>query len=73
MGNRADIIAIDIESPSMNPRDNLINNIVYSSSGRDVRMTMVDGKILYKDGEFTTLDIEKIKYEVGKRSAFQRM
>ena len=36
-------------------------------------MTMVDGKILYKDGEFTTLDIEKIKYEVGKRSAFQRM
>lgn len=73
VGNRADIIAIDIESPSMNPRDNLINNIVYSSSGRDVRMTMVDGKILYKDGEFTTLDIEKIKYEVGKRSAFQRM
>lgn len=70
-GNRADLIAVDLTVPNLNPRGNLLSNIVYSSSGNDVRMTMVDGRIIYKDGEFYTLDIEKIKFEAERRSAFR--
>ena len=36
---------------------------VYSAQGSDVVMTMVDGRILYENGEFLTLDAEKILYE----------
>ena len=73
VGNKADLIAVDISSPNMNPRGDLLGNLVYSASGNDIRMTMVDGEVLYKDEEYYTLDIEKIKFEVEKRSAFKNI
>ena len=45
----------------MYPVHNLVNNVVYSASGSDVILTMVDGKVLYREGEYLTLDIEKVK------------
>jgi hypothetical protein len=34
---------------------------VYAGSGgRDVAMTIVNGKVLYKDGEFKTVDAGKV-------------
>ena len=30
-------------------------------------LTMVDGRILYRDGEFTSLDYEKVVFEVEKQ------
>lgn len=65
-GARADLIAIDISGPHMNPVHNLKNNLVYSASGSDVILTMVDGKVLYEAGEFTTIDIEKTIFEAEK-------
>jgi 5-methylthioadenosine/S-adenosylhomocysteine deaminase len=66
VGNRADLILLDISGPNMHPSHSLLNNLVYSASGSDVVMTMVDGKILYKDGEYTTIDLEKTIYEVNR-------
>jgi len=66
MGYKADLVVMDLTKPNMNPIHNLINNIVYSASGSDVLLTMVDGKVLYNNGEYLTLDIEKIIYEVRK-------
>lgn len=65
-GNKADLIVLDISGPNMHPVHNLINNIVYSSSGRDVIMTMVDGKVLYENGIYSAIDMEKTIYEVEK-------
>jgi len=65
-GCRADLIVVDISQPNMNPVHNLINNIVYSCSGKDVVLTMVDGKVLYDNGEYTTIDIEKTIFEAQK-------
>lgn len=59
VGNKADLIVLDISGANMHPVHNLINNLVYSSSGSDVIMTLADGKVLYEDGEYTTIDIEK--------------
>ena len=63
VGFKADLVVIDITKPNMHPIHNMSNNIVYSASGSDVLLTMVDGKILYIDGEYTTIDIEKTVYE----------
>lgn len=58
-GGRADLIVLDIAVPHMRPVHDLATNVVYSASGSDVVLTMSDGKILYRDGEFLTVDIEK--------------
>jgi 5-methylthioadenosine/S-adenosylhomocysteine deaminase len=66
VGNKADLIAVDLTVPNMHPVHDLANNLVYAASGSDIRLTMVDGKTLYEDGEYKTLDIEKILFETGK-------
>lgn len=68
VGCKADLIAVDLSTVHMCPENDTVNNLVYAASGEDVRLTMVDGKVLYRDGEYTTLDIERIKFEVAKRT-----
>ena len=60
-GKKADIILIDLNQPNMQPINNIEKNIVYSGSKQNVRMTMVNGKVLYQDGKFMNgIDAEKI-------------
>lgn len=66
VGNKADLIVLDINQPQMKPAHNLINNLVYSASGSDVILTMVDGKVLYENGVYKTIDIEKTMYEAER-------
>lgn len=51
-GKYADIIMIDMHQPNMQPQHNISKNLVYSGSKSNVLMTMVGGKILYRNGEF---------------------
>ena len=63
---KADLAVISLDSPSMYPDFDIINNIVYSAEKSDVILTMVDGEILYENGEFTTIDVEKIGRECNR-------
>ena len=63
-GGRADLIVLDISVPYMRPVHDLATNLVYSASGSDVVLTMCDGKILYREGQFLTIDVEKATAEV---------
>jgi len=66
VGYKADLIVMDLIQPNMHPVHNLANNLVYSASGSDVLLTMADGRVLYRNGEYLTLDIEKAIYEAEK-------
>ncbi len=59
-GKLADIIMIDLKQPNMQPILNIPNNIVYSGCKSNIKMTMIDGKILYHNGEFIDVDVEEI-------------
>ena len=63
-GYKADIIAVDLSGPHMRPVLDLPALLVYSAQAADVRMTMVDGKILYENGEFLTIDRERTERDV---------
>ena len=52
VGKLADLIMIDLYRPSMQPINNIINNLVYSGEKDCVKLTMINGKILYRDGKF---------------------
>lgn len=62
-GKTADLIVIDMHKPNMQPINNITKNIVYSGSKENVKMTMINGKILYENGEFINTDIERIYSE----------
>lgn len=66
LGNKADIIAIDLNAPHLFPALDKKALITYSAQSSDVCMTMVDGKILYENGEYKTIDAEKVYFDVNK-------
>lgn len=51
-GSYADLTVINLHKPNMQPENNLVKNLVYSGSKDNVLLTMVNGKILYENGEF---------------------
>lgn len=68
-GSKADIIMIDLHQPNMQPIHNIPKNIVYAGSKQNVKMTMINGKILYEDGNFYIgTDPEEIYKECEKIS-----
>jgi len=71
VGKLADIIMIDLYRPNMQPINNIEKNIVYSGSKENVKMTMINGRILYEDGNFllgeSIEDIYKRAQEITDR------
>lgn len=65
-GKAADIVLLAMGSPQFQPRTDLPLRAVYAAQGSDVVMTMVDGKVLYRSGEFLTIDYPRVMREVKK-------
>jgi 5-methylthioadenosine/S-adenosylhomocysteine deaminase len=65
VGARADLVVIDLVSPAMQPIHDICNNLVYSAQGRDVLLTMVDGRVVFRDGMYLTMDIQEVMYEAN--------
>lgn len=63
VGAKADLIVFDTAVPHMIPAHDVLNNLVFAAQGSDIRLTMVDGEVLYENGEYKTLDIEKVLFE----------
>lgn len=66
-GKLADIIMIDLHKPNMQPINNIPKNLVYSGSKQNVKMTMINGRILYENGEFADfIDVDGIYARVNE-------
>ena len=60
-GKLADMILIDLHQPNMQPINNIPKNLVYSGSKQNVKMTMINGQILYENGKFADfIDVDDI-------------
>ena len=71
VGKKADIIALDLDKPHLYPNFDTPALLTCAAHSSDVVLTMVDGKILYENGEYKTLDREKVFYEA--RAAVKRL
>lgn len=65
-GYRADLAVLSLKRPAMNPRHSALSNLLYAAESADVEMTVVDGRVVYRGGEFPTLDIERIRFETDR-------
>ena len=63
IGARADLTLIDRHSIHNLPTYDDHAMLAYSAESADVRMTMVDGRILYRNGEYTSIDEERLRRE----------
>jgi cytosine/adenosine deaminase-related metal-dependent hydrolase len=59
-GHPADVIGLATDSPRSTPVHDVHSHLVFTAHGDDVRFTMVDGDVVYDDGEFTTVDEQTI-------------
>jgi 5-methylthioadenosine/S-adenosylhomocysteine deaminase len=68
-GMKADMTLIDLEQPHYHPLNDAISAVVYCGNGSDVHTVIVDGKILFENGEYKTIDIEAVKANVKRIAA----
>lgn len=66
VGKKADLILVDLNKPHFAPWNNSVSDLVYSAQGSDVKTTIVNGKVLMKNYEVLTMDVEKIMAETSR-------
>jgi cytosine/adenosine deaminase-related metal-dependent hydrolase len=69
-GMQADITVIDLSGTHQQPVNNPVEALVFSSSGRDVAMTMVAGREIYRAGSVAGVDEDdfQTRLETGRKS-----
>jgi 5-methylthioadenosine/S-adenosylhomocysteine deaminase len=65
-GKKADIVIIPTDTPHMTPIYNPYSQLVYAANGADVRDVIINGQIVYRGGQFTTLDSHEIFANIGR-------
>ena len=67
-GYLADLILVDIMRSHFAPHNDMENDLIYVTQGSDVVLTMVDGKVLYDHGHYTTLEPETVIQNAQKEA-----
>lgn len=65
-GKRADLIVVDCSSINMAASSDKASAVIYSASFPDIKLTMVDGRVLYENGRYKTLDLELVRAQNQK-------
>lgn len=65
-GYDADLILVDFGRLNLIPCHSVYDNLVYSARGCDVTMNMARGKVIYRNGEFYTIDLDRVRREVAQ-------
>ncbi|HYP54315.1 MAG TPA: amidohydrolase family protein [Pyrinomonadaceae bacterium] len=69
-GLQADFAVVALDGAHQSPVHDAASALVFSSSGRDVRLTVVAGREVYRDGRVTTVDEERLRArlkEIGEK------
>ncbi len=64
IGKQADLIILDFDSPHLLLNNRIVPKIVYSASARDVKTTIVNGKVLMDNFKIETVDVDFVLKEV---------
>ena len=67
-GKKADLILVDLSAPNLSPVlcepvRNIVPNLVYAASGHEVKLVMIDGKVIVREGQVLTMDEEAVRAE----------
>ena len=66
VGKKADLAILNLNTPSLMPRNNLIAGLSYSANGSEVETVIIDGKITMENKKVLTLNEELIYSKVNE-------
>jgi 5-methylthioadenosine/S-adenosylhomocysteine deaminase len=69
-GKAADFCALSLAETNMQPVHKVLSNVIYSATGMENKITVVAGRVLYKDGFYTTIDYASLLEEAGKFNSY---
>jgi 5-methylthioadenosine/S-adenosylhomocysteine deaminase len=75
-GKKADLILVDTRSQMFTPlmpgnKDHVFSHLVFAANGSCVETVVIDGRVVYEDREFTTIDEAEVLREANR--AFQEV
>jgi cytosine/adenosine deaminase-related metal-dependent hydrolase len=65
-GAQADLVVVGLEGAHQVPVYNPVTALVFSSSGRDVLLTIIAGREVYRDGRVTGVDEERLRARMNE-------
>ena len=68
VGKRADLAAVDLRHPAMQPLHDVHAQLIHAAAGARVSHTFVNGRCLYADGDWQTVDIHDV---LGRAAAWR--
>ncbi|MBD0282055.1 MAG: amidohydrolase [Thermoleophilaceae bacterium] len=71
-GHLADIVMLDAQTPHLTPMHDPLAALAYSARGADVHTVLVNGRVVVRQGEVTTLDEPAIRARANERAARAR-
>ncbi|MFN2595634.1 MAG: amidohydrolase family protein [Pyrinomonadaceae bacterium] len=63
-GKQADLAVVRLDAPHQTPAHDAARALVFSSSGRDVELTVVAGREIYRGGRVLSVDEERLRARV---------
>lgn len=64
-GKKADIAILDLNTPSLTPRNNLLAGLSYSANGSEVETVLIDGKVTMENRKILTMDEELVYQKIN--------
>ena len=68
IGKRADVIVVDLNRLHSTPKQDVISSLVYSAQPSDVRVTIIDGRVVMRDRELMTMDEGEVIEEANREA-----
>ena len=59
-GKLADIIIVDLNRPHLTPMYDPYSHLVYSARADDVEVVIINGKLVLRDRQLLTIDVEEV-------------
>lgn len=66
VGKKADLAILNLNTPSLTPRNNLIAGLSYSANGSEVETVIIDGKITMENRKILTMDEDLVYKKVNE-------
>ena len=64
-GKLADVVVLDHTASTMTPFYDVYSTLVYAASARDVRTTIIQGKVIMEDRKIRTIGVDEVRLRMG--------
>lgn len=68
-GKRADIIVVKLDQLHSSPQRDVVSTLVYSAQPADVTTTIIDGRVVMRDGQLLTLNETKVMADANREAS----